>query len=1057
MQTFPLRFRDGALEEAFRKHFNMYVVKKVRVASRILTALNAVMLAAQYATQTQVWNDCVFLSRVGVVALSLIFHTATFVGWFHRHFDQFMLAHYVLQGFVVQLPRFSTLTGLLGGDEEAGGDDNSEFALFASLKSVRAMTLLYILNVFIVSGMRFTVASVCALCHIVVHLLFAVAFCRVCRLDEFEAATGLAMVAFCTVTAYHGERYVRQEFVARMSVDEERKRRDDLLETMLPVHIKERLKHNRTDGLAEHYDEVSILFCYVSDFQTLSKHASAIELVRLMNRIVFCFDRATDARDVYKVEAIAETYMCAAGVPQRDPFHCEKVADMALTMMRICEAERWSCNGVDIQLQIGIHSGPVVAGVVGCKTYSYHLFGDTVNTSSRVCSSGSAGKIQISDRSRQLLLRSGAFIISERGMMNLKGKGMVNLFWLEGKYAVPSRSGGISDTNVFGTFEAAMEESIRAGKLAHSSGLHHRSDEYLSFIDGVKISRSTLDFRRKQIKTATPKWPRNLLKTARVQSSPGGSDGPTIPMQTIESSDVGGVQAVPSNTASEMESIFRADHNRDSTPQFFMALYTCVGFLLVIIVPRAYQKELEPNATPQDAAAYALYCTTITTLLLVVYLLRRYPRLFALKEAWATVTGFLFVLAMNLQLLRLPGPTTTGDVQPSGTEQTVIYLDANLLHAVLFGLVLKLRFRNAALVNAWGFAVYVVCTVLRRGEAWTNRAEDFFLLLAGALLATHFGYKRELGLRRDFLLKCTLRLEKQKCEDLLTNMLPSTQYAEALMQQSTVVDELAEVTLLYSDMVGFTALGATLNPGAICVLLNQIYSAFDRHLDELGIYKMDTVGDAFIVIGGLPTHKSSKNHAAAITAFAVEMLREIDAFCSKTNVTLQMRIGIHTGKVVGGVVGIKKPRYLIWGHHTVVANLMESRGIPGRIQLSEDTYAHLHECPDFHVDGHVGSVKISENTAIRTYFLASDHPSVKDVVVGRYLHQLRSISTLNAHALAQLRSCLHPPTNSPLSKQLEAPQASQQQIEQEAAAMGITSSAPKMVKSTSFGSIISNR
>jgi len=89
------------------------------------------------------------------------------------------------------------------------------------------------------------------------------------------------------------------------------------------------------------------------------------------------------------------------------------------------------------------------------------------------------------------------------------------------------------------------------------------------------------------------------------------------------------------------------------------------------------------------------------------------------------------------------------------------------------------------------------------------------------------------------------------CEqELLANMLPSPQYAEALLLHGTIVDDLNEVTLLYSDMVGFTALSATLKPVESCLFLNKVYSAFDRHLDSFGVYKMDTVGDAFIVIGG---------------------------------------------------------------------------------------------------------------------------------------------------------------------------------------------------------------
>ncbi|KAE8911780.1 hypothetical protein PF010_g2074 [Phytophthora fragariae] len=544
MQTFPLRFRDTVQEEAFCKHFNMYVTKKVRMANRIVGLINVVMLVAQYFTQIQLLRNFVFVSRIAIIVWSLMFQAATYTSWFRRYFDRLLLTHYAVLDLLHQLPRFIFLVSCTEEEEvEAGASGNEELTLFASQKSVRAMNLIFILIIYIASGMRFTVASI-------------------------YATTNLAMIAFCILTAYHSERYVRQEFVERLRVDEERKRRDDLLETMLPVHIKERLKDNRTDGLAESYDEVSILFCYVSNFQALSKHASAIELVQLMNRIVFCFDRATDTQGVYKDEAIAETYMCAAGVPQRDPFHCEKIADMALTMMRICEKESWSFNGVDIQLQIGIHSGPVVAGVVGSKTYSYHLFGDTVNTSSRICSSGCAGKIQISDRSRQLLARTGNFIISERGMMNLKGKGMVRLYWLEGKSGAPSSSDKSSYPDVYSEFETAVEESIRAKDLEYKSPLHHRSDAYLSCMKDVEIRRLTLDFHRKRSTSGKTNWIKLAAKPLQAQVAPGNNFGAATSDPQPQARSVRGPRHIQSvnNTASEMERAFRIEHNRDSTP-----------------------------------------------------------------------------------------------------------------------------------------------------------------------------------------------------------------------------------------------------------------------------------------------------------------------------------------------------------------------------------------------------------------------------------------------------------------------------------------------------------
>ncbi|GLE06727.1 hypothetical protein PINS_up016212 [Pythium insidiosum] len=1041
MQPFPLRFRDASLDEIFCKHFNVYVLKKVRLAALIIVALNAALVLAQLlsaATITtttttassstshsspRVTRSAVFASRVALLALALAFYALSFVGAFARHFDLWLWAHYALHGVVLLLPRLLFLGGVWR-------DDQWERAPFASQRSVRVMLHVYMLLVFHASGMRFTGATLCALVHVALKGAFVVVFCRDCAFGELESTTGLALVAFCMLSAFYSERYVRTEFVERLGVAEDRKRRDDLLETMLPVHIKESLKHKRTDELAQHYDEVSILFCYVSNFQALSRHASAVDLVKLINRIVFCFDKATDARGVYKVEAIAETYMCAAGVPYRDPYHCEKIADMALTMMRIREAEQWSFNGVEIQLQIGIHAGPVVAGVVGSKTYSYHLFGDTVNTSSRICSSSAPGRIQISDRVRQLLARSGSYLVSERGAMNLKGKGLVRLHWLDGKRgsggdpttttttvtaATPISASLSQRLDLSRTFEAAVEDAVRSEVTNYAP--HHRSDDYLGYMSAIEMGRWTLRFQPKA-ETTRPRRRRRSRRRRGVR--PADGDGAAATPDGPQHADVRDI----AGTAAEMEIVFRHDHDRESAPQFLTGVRTVALMLAMKLLVLIYNQRRSKDGTAaccgtdsssssgadsySVAVSYALPAIELVVALATVYASRRWPvQFYRLKERGATALAVLYVVLVNLQGLVL-GSSSSGEL-----------LDANILDAVIFGLALRLRFLNAVLVNAAGVASFVALSVAQPSSSASTRAwiEGVALSLTAVALVTHFGYKRELGLRHDFLLKCTLRLETQKCEDVLANMLPSPQYAEALMQQATVVDELAEVTLLYSDMVGFTQLASTLRPGELAVLLNKIYSAFDRHLDAFGVYKMDTVGDAFIVVGGLPSHKSERHHAAAVAAFAVEMLHEIERFCADARVALQMRIGLHTGKVVGGVVGIKKPRYLIWGHHTVVANLMESRGTPGRVQLSEDTYQHLRQCPEFHLEERVGRVQISESEAMRTFFLAKNHVSVKHKVIARYLHARPAFNTL---ALAQLRSCLRLPENSPLSKQLDA-------------------------------------
>jgi len=269
-----------------------------------------------------------------------------------------------------------------------------------------------------------------------------------------------------------------------------------------------------------------------------------------------------------------------------------------------------------------------------------------------------------------------------------------------------------------------------------------------------------------------------------------------------------------------------------------------------------------------------------------------------------------------------------------------------------------------------------------------DEGEDYALHLMYSVLFILYAFyigcrtnlNRERGRRKDFILERKLNREKHKCEELLANMLPHPKHAEALIRGETIVEELHDVTMLYSDIVGFTKLSATLHPSELCTLLNKLYSSFDRHLDNLGIYKLDTIGDAFVVIGGLDQNRNAgagymgpifgrENHAEAVTTFAKEMLKEVNRIRRNENVDLNMRIGIHTGKAVGAVVGLKKPKYLIWGHDTKIANLMESEGVAGGIHLSAEANLSLKQSKYVFSTKELKKVDVGNGLEVQTFII----------------------------------------------------------------------------------------
>ncbi|MEC4805299.1 MAG: adenylate/guanylate cyclase domain-containing protein [Jaaginema sp. PMC 1079.18] len=189
------------------------------------------------------------------------------------------------------------------------------------------------------------------------------------------------------------------------------------------------------------------------------------------------------------------------------------------------------------------------------------------------------------------------------------------------------------------------------------------------------------------------------------------------------------------------------------------------------------------------------------------------------------------------------------------------------------------------------------------------------------------------------LAEAALRLEQEKSEKLLLNILPKP-IADRLKHSSgTIAEQFDEVTILFADIVGFTPLSGRLQPIELVNLLNQVFSEFDRIADRYDLEKIKTIGDAYMVVGGLPV--PAANHAEAIAEMALEMQSAIAHFRTEVQEEIEIRIGINTGSVVAGTIGIKKFIYDLWGDAVNVASRMESQGIPGKIQVTEATYERL--------------------------------------------------------------------------------------------------------------------
>ncbi|MBI4784266.1 MAG: response regulator [Oscillatoriophycideae cyanobacterium NC_groundwater_1537_Pr4_S-0.65um_50_18] len=184
-----------------------------------------------------------------------------------------------------------------------------------------------------------------------------------------------------------------------------------------------------------------------------------------------------------------------------------------------------------------------------------------------------------------------------------------------------------------------------------------------------------------------------------------------------------------------------------------------------------------------------------------------------------------------------------------------------------------------------------------------------------------------------------LRLQRQETERLLLSILPQTIAERLKRRPETIADSFADVTVMFADLVDFTPYASQVPPKEVVEMLNQIFSAFDQLAEQYGLEKIKTIGDEYMVAGGLPNPRS--DHVEAVAEMALTMLRTVGQFPTRQGKPFQLRIGINTGSVVAGVIGTKKFSYDLWGDTVNLASRMETQGLAGCIQIAPATYDRL--------------------------------------------------------------------------------------------------------------------